>query len=153
MTDPSDVARTLDAPAMRDLIGKLAAWPHGLGFLHLSDIESVAAVLNVDAYVITAARQALESPEGRAYLIAAVHEARVRATGRPAPEWGHPKGSRPAGPCVGCETDLIEAARAHPLGLAFLREGHPEAVAVVFGTHPDIVFRARQRLDRENKTP
>ena len=148
MTGGREEGRFQADPGLPDLLAKLAAWPHGLGLLHLSDVETVAALLKVDAYLITAAREALETPAGRAFLIHAVHEARVRSAERPAPEAEPPPGEC-AGSCVKTEEELIEAARSHHLGLAFLREGHPEAVAVVFRTRPEVVFRARRRLEAE----
>jgi len=43
--------------------------------------------------------------------------------------------------------DLIERARAHALGVEFLRHGSQDAVAAVFGVHAFTVDAARRRLD------
>lgn len=43
--------------------------------------------------------------------------------------------------------DLIERARAHTLGLDFLRHGSQDAVAAVFGVHAFTVDAARRQLD------
>lgn len=42
--------------------------------------------------------------------------------------------------------DLIARARAHELGLDFLRNGAPDAVAAVFGVHAFTVDAARREL-------
>jgi hypothetical protein len=44
-------------------------------------------------------------------------------------------------------TDLIERARAHPLGLDFLRNGSQDAVAALFGVHAFTVDAARRHLE------
>jgi len=139
---------SLDSPGMRELIVKLAAWPHGLGFLHLSDVDTVAVTLHVDPFLVTAARDALEVPDRRARLIEAVHECRRHYHGHPpripCPP-AHPEAHAAPGTLTAAE--LIRAAREHPLGEEFLREGHPEAVAVTFRVHPCTVFEARQLLN------
>ena len=50
-------------------------------------------------------------------------------------------------------TDLIERAKAHPLGLDFLRNGALEAVAAAFGVHAFTVGAARSRLDEAGGKP
>ncbi len=47
--------------------------------------------------------------------------------------------------------DLIERARAHPLGLDFLVEGYLGSVAVSFQTHAFTVEAARNRLGRSGQ--
>jgi len=42
--------------------------------------------------------------------------------------------------------DLLERARAHPLGLDYLKGGHLGSVAVTFETHAFTVLAARERL-------
>jgi hypothetical protein len=44
---------------------------------------------------------------------------------------------------------LIDRARAHPLGVQFLVEGHLGSVATMFQTHAFTVDAARDRLARE----
>ncbi len=41
---------------------------------------------------------------------------------------------------------LIAAARRHPLGLDFLREGALDSVSAIFGVHAFVVDRARASL-------
>lgn len=45
---------------------------------------------------------------------------------------------------------LIAAARQHPLGLDYLREGALDNVAVTLKTHAFTVVAARERLARQN---
>ena len=42
--------------------------------------------------------------------------------------------------------DLVEKAKAHPLGLDYLKNGHLGSVAVTFETHAFTVLAARERL-------
>ena len=135
---------SLRSPQMQELVEKLAEWPHGLGFLHLGDVEAVAAVLRVHPFVVVSAREALETEEGRAFLIEALHRARDRRSARPAaaPQAG------PAPHERGSARSLIRDARKHALGTSFLLEGHPEAVAVMFHVHPEVVFRVRRLVER-----
>ena len=44
---------------------------------------------------------------------------------------------------------LIARAKAHPLGVRFLLDGHLGSVAITFGTHAFTVDAARDRLARE----
>jgi len=137
--------RSLHSPEMRELITKLATWPHGLGFLHLADAESVAATLHVHPFTVVAAREALETPEGRTRLIEEVRRERARLAAIPAAAAPPRKDRVPPFHPIETEDELLNTARTHPLGFSFFRDGDPEAVAVVFGVHPDLVFRARQR--------
>jgi hypothetical protein len=43
---------------------------------------------------------------------------------------------------------LLRTARERPGGLALLLDAAPEAAAVLFGVHPDVVERARQAAGR-----
>ena len=139
---------SLRSPEMRELINKVAAWPHGLGFLHLADVETIASTLQVHPFTVVAAREALEVPESRAYLIDEVRRAREEGTAIPTPMLC-PPAEVPPPACVDMTPEsLIEAACEHPLGCAFLKHGHPEAVAVTFQVHPNLVFRARELLSK-----
>jgi len=42
--------------------------------------------------------------------------------------------------------DLIQRARAHPLGEGFLSRGAPDAVAATFGVHAFAIDAAREAL-------
>lgn len=139
--------RTFESPEMRELIQKLASWPHGLGFLHLADVETIATTLHVHPFVVVEARKILDTSQGRAELIDAVH--RVRETVKPTLNPKPVRPCPPSAPVIHCEKELIEAARDHPYGIVFLTHGHPEAVAVTFCVHPDLVFAARELLQKE----
>ncbi len=139
---------------LRDLIARVAVHPHGLGFLHQGYLDNVAVTLGVHPFAIEAAREYMATPEGRAVLIDEVRRARERVTAAEVSAGGppiapHPAGSASAGTdsgkAMGPE-DLITEARHHPLGLRFLIDAPPETVAVTFGVHPFIVFRARGLL-------
>jgi len=134
---------SLDSPEMKELIAKLAVWPHGLGFLHLASLETLVINLRMPPRVVEAARDLLATAEGRAELIQEVN--RVRSLGLGAAVEPPCCRDNPEHPQL-TEHELIEAARNHPLGLSFLQEGHPEAVAVIFGVLPSVVFQARELL-------
>lgn len=143
MADP----RALDSPDMRALVEKLATWPHGLGFLHLADLETLSVELHVHPDLLVAARDALETQEGRARLIEEVRRARAAAGGAPCESWEPPPaGAVPPRPAVLSPGELIDAADGDSLGREFLEEGHPESVAVHFHVHPRVVFAARELL-------
>lgn len=133
---------------MRDLVARVASHPHGLGFLHLAPLDSVAVTLSVDPYVAAQARELLETPEGRELLIAEVRRAKTQG--------GEPPGPRlqPA-PRVqeGTEdvADLIRRAREHPLGLRFLMRAPVESVAVTLHAHAFQVLAARDLLYETQK--
>jgi len=48
---------------------------------------------------------------------------------------------------------LIARAKAHPLGMRFLVDGHLGSVATMFETHAFTVDAARDRLAREGHSP
>jgi hypothetical protein len=132
----------MEFPGMEDLVLQLARHHRGLALLHLADLECAAVTLGVDALIIAQARQVLETPEGRAQLLAAVHRAHDEI--HDAPCCAAP--ARPSPPRTARE--LVRAAAEHPLGLEFLREGYLESVAVIFRVHPNRVLRARALLER-----
>ena len=63
---------------LRDLIDRIAAHPHGLGFLHHAYLDGVAVTLGTHPFVVEAARELLEIPAGRAMMIEEVKQARER---------------------------------------------------------------------------
>lgn len=131
---------------MRDLVLQLARHHRGLALLHLADLECAAVILGVDALTVVEAREALETPEGRSQLIAAVRQARLETesgSGEAAPP--HPVAPAPAPRTA---RDLVRAAAESVYGLGFLREGNLESVAVIFHVHPNRVLRARSLLER-----
>jgi hypothetical protein len=127
-------------PELRDLIHRVAAHPHGLGFLHRASLESVATTLCVDAHVADQARQWMETSEGRARLIEALREARGETMPPPPPE---PPEDLHLSRTI---DELVERARGHPLGISFLMRAPLESVAVTLQAHPFLVLRAREQL-------
>jgi hypothetical protein len=125
----------------------VAAYRRGLAFLHLGDPELVAVRLGVHAFVVVEAKEFLRTPEGRERMLDKVREARDKHP--------HPLKCPPAWPVVpACPEsphsvrELIRAAEERPEGLAFLTDASPEFVAVTFHVHPDLVFRAREVIQR-----
>ena len=130
-----------DPQEMRELVRCVAARAHDLGFLHVGDLEAVAVGLHIHPFVIAAAKERLEDPVERARFLEEVRQARrqLEHAAPPCPE--PPSTGAPAPPACAC--DLIRTAARHPYGTGFLLDGYPEAVAVIFGVHPGLVFRAR----------
>jgi len=133
----------VEFPGLEDLILQLARHHRGLALLHQADLECAAVTLGVDALVVARARQVLETPEGRAQLIAAVRRAHDELHDAPCCAEA---AERPSPPRTA--SALVRAATQHQLGLDFLREGYLESVAVVFRVHPNHVLRARALLER-----
>lgn len=154
MEEEQPLERPHVPPELRDLIDRVAAHPHGLGFLNQAYLDSVAVTLGVHPFVVEAAREYLATPEGRAVMIEEVRRSRERVS--PAEGPVSDEQARPAStpsPMGGSEVskeetsggpeELITKARGHQLGVRFLLEAPPETVAVNFGVHPFVVFRAR----------
>lgn len=141
------------SPEMQRLIDKVAAWPHGLAFLHQGDLECIAVSLGVHPFVVVEARAELETSEGRARLIREVHDARKRvaAEGAPAKEapLPHPEPPRK----ISDVEELIRAAARHELGPRFLTNAPVETIAVTFEVHPRTVLRAREIVERSAGRP
>ena len=135
-----------DPEEMRELVRCVAAHAHDLGFLHLGDLEAVAVGLHIHPFVVAAAKERLEDPVERARFLEEVRQAR-RELECVAPPCPAPRPARSSAPPA-CACELIRAAAQHPYGTAFLVHGYPEAVAVVFGVHPALVFRARDIWER-----
>ena len=133
------------------LIERVASYPHGLGFLHLAEIETIAVLLGVSAITVTDARARIETPDGRKLLIRKVREAkeRMRAAGKPPSPWWMTQKQRrikdPPPPKT--PEQLIEEIRAHELGIAFLTKAPIETLAVTFEVHPEIVLKARAIIE------
>ena len=139
-------------PDLIDLLERAAAHPRGLAFLHLGPVESVAVTLGVDARVVDRARETFDDPLQRAEMIDEFHHAmeRIRSAGGLTARARLPIQTPPA---LAGPAELIDAAEAHPLGVEFLLEASPEAVAVIFGVHPFVVHEARELLARGGRAP
>ena len=99
-----------------------------------------------------AARTGLPEPEVEKVIAAladVVHHAHATPDellhallGASAPLHAHPVDPRDAAVVA----ELVERAKAHPLGLDYLRTGHLGSVAVTFETHAFTVLAARELL-------
>jgi hypothetical protein len=130
-----------------DLAERVAAYPHGLGFLHLATLETAAVVLGVSAYIADQARSMLMTPEGRAALIAEVRAAKARASdSAPSPDIIEPV---TRGTATSVE-ELVQRALEHPLGIRFLLDGPMETVAITLRAHVFLVLEARDMLQAQH---
>jgi hypothetical protein len=145
--NPGDEGSTLPRELL-DLAERVAAYPHGLGFLHLAPLETIAITLGVNAYVADRARSMLMTPEGRATLIAEVRAAKARASGSTRPADGiEPAAQETATPETAASVEeLVQRALEHPLGVRFLLDGPMETVAITLRAHVFLVLEARDML-------
>jgi len=135
-------------PELLDLMRKVAAYPHGLGFLREGDLRCVAVTLRVHPFVIDEARDCLQTPEGRALLVRELRRARSRIRREPPTTESLQAATDSKQPPADAE-ELIRLARTHAYGLRFLLQAPFETVAITFGVHPSLVFEARE-LAREH---
>lgn len=127
-----------EVPAeVREVVERSAALRRGLALLHRAHPETVASALGVHARAVDQARERLERREERRHLIGLYVQAASRRSGEEAVSVPAPR----RGP-----DELIREAERHALGVDFLRDAHPEAVAVTFTVHPETVYRARELL-------
>lgn len=131
---PAPHARASDAEALA-LVERAAAIPEGLALLERAPLECIAVLLGVEPHTIERVRAALEDPALREEAALRFARARGRRPARAAAALAAP----PSDPQA-----LLRIARARPGGLALLLDAAPEAAAIVFGVHPDLVDRARE---------
>lgn len=146
--------------SLRDLVERVASHPHGLGFLHLAPLESVAVTLGVSLRVADEARQLMETPSGRARMIAEVRRARREGAKGPAAAVGG-AGSGLSSAVGVSDTavaalaksaeELVERARRHPLGVRFLLRAPLDSVAITLQAHPFLVLHTRRMLHRRGR--
>lgn len=120
------------------LVETAAGIADGLVLLERAPLECVAVLLRVDPRTVERVRAALEDPavreEAARRFVDATASRRAAAAPAPAPP------PRPRDPEA-----LLVAASTRQDGLALLLSAAPEAAAVAFGVHPDLVLRARER--------
>ncbi len=121
------------------IVERAARVRDGLALVEQAPLESVAVLLGVAPTTIERVRAALEDPALREE--AALRLARAEGK-RPRPTAAGP--SKTAQPPRDPDA-LLRAARAREGGLALLLDAAPECAAVVFGVHPELVARARER--------
>ena len=148
--NPGDEGSTLPRELL-DLAQRVAAYPHGLGFLHLAPLETIAITLGVSAYVADQARSMLMTPEGRATLIAEVRAAKGRTSGSTRhSNVIEPVAPEPATPETATSLEeLVQRALEHPLGIRFLLDGPMETVAITLRAHVFLVLEARDMLEAQ----
>ena len=141
LIDPAARARRRAAPGRASraevtaLVEKAALVPDGLVLLQRAPLECVAVLLGVEPLTVERVRAALEDPATRDEAASAFAQAAAR---RPA------SAPAPAGPAAPRDPEaLLLAARAREDGLALLLSAAPEAAAVAFGVHPELVHRVR----------
>lgn len=145
-----------------ELIRRVAAHPHGLGFLHQAYLESIAVTLSVHPFVVDAAREYLETEEGRSVMIEEVRKERERLrlesssestpAAQPAPPLARTDAPIPPEPSPSREAEeVIAIAARHPLGMEFLLHAPLETVSVTLAVHPFLVLRARGLLRRRRR--
>ena len=124
------------------LVERAAGVPDGLVLLERAPLECIAVLLGVDPRVIERARAALEDPAVREEAARAFQHAAGRRAAGTAPVAAPPQPPRDP-------EALIRAARQRADGLALLLSASPEAAAIAFGVHPDLVHGARQVAARD----
>ncbi len=124
-----------DGPEMSDVIERAARVPDGLALLRGAPLETAAILLGVAPPAIERARASLQEPGvlASAAALLASAEASWRSAATPPPRPPSPRDPE----------QLIEAARQRADGLALLLSASPEAAAITFGVHPDLVHGAR----------
>ncbi len=121
---------------MLALVERAASIPDGLALLERAPLECIAVLLGVEPRTIERVRVALEDPALREEAALRFARAQGRRAPRPAPEAPAPAPSDPEA--------LLRTARGRPEGLAHLLDAAPEAAAILFGVHPELVLRARE---------
>ncbi len=133
-----------DDPEMSDVIERALRVPDGLALLRAAPLETAAILFGVAPPAIERARASLRDPGVLAHAAAllASAEASWRSAARPPPRPPAPRDPE----------QLIDAARSRAGGLSLLLSAAPEAAAIAFGVHPDLVHGARavaaRRADR-----
>lgn len=143
------------SPQIRELLARLAGHPHGLGFLHLGELECISVTLEVHPRYIVAARELLGSPQGRAEIIAEFGRARRQVASQVAMSSPSERRERrdPPPPSIHGPEELIEAAKRCPLGLPFLLDAPFETVSITFQVCPHVVFAARELVAKTRRPP
>ena len=119
------------------VVRRVADYPHGIAFLREAPLETVAVTLRLHPFVVEAARDLLDQPEGAALFSSALCGGEAGGDD-----------DAVAFPTSAEAEALIGAARGCPSGLEQLCEGPLEEVAFAHGVHPYVVLRARGAIER-----
>lgn len=123
------------------LVERAAQVSDGLALLERAPLECVAVLLGVEPRRVERVRAALEDPAVRAEAASAF--ARFTASRRAAAVPPPAPVRAPRDPDA-----LLGAAAARDGGVELLLSAAPEAAAIAFGVHPDLVHRAREAAAR-----
>jgi hypothetical protein len=123
----------LPEQVISEVIARTARVPDGLAVLLGAPLECAAILLGMAPAAIERTRHALRDP-GVLAGAAALQAGPVQ--GRPAARPPRPQAPRDP-------QQLLQAARQRADGLALLLSAAPEAAAIAFGVHPDLVHGAR----------
>jgi len=116
-----------------EVMARTARVPDGLAVLLGAPLECAAILLGMAPAAIERTRLALRDP---GVLAGAAALQAGQAPGRPAARPPRPQAPRDP-------QQLLQAARQRTDGLALLLSAAPEAAAIAFGVHPDLVHGAR----------
>jgi hypothetical protein len=119
-------------------VERAAGVADGLALLDGAPLECAAVLLRLEPRTVERVRAALEDPALRAEAVR--HHARLTGGRRAAPA---PAAPAPVSPPRDPQS-LLLAALARDGGVALLLSAAPEAAAVAFGVHPELVERARE---------
>ncbi|GAB4374759.1 MAG: hypothetical protein Kow0062_13080 [Acidobacteriota bacterium] len=134
-------------PGIRTVLERLALWPDGREFFDRGPLECVAVVFGVRPDLIEQARAFLADESGSA-AFEELRRSLGTARARPPEPVRRSRGALPGSP-----EELIEHARAHPLGLRCLLDPPVETAAVLFGVTPFLVIEARRALHERGIDP
>ncbi len=127
---------------VRALVERAARVPDGLALLQNAPLECVAVLLGVAPRLVERVRAALEDPAVRDEAARQF----TRVSGRRAAARDAAAETRPPPPRD--PEQLVLAARQRADGLTLLFSAAPEAAAIAFGVHPDLVHGARAAAAR-----
>ena len=98
------------SPQLRELLARLASHPHGLGFLHLGELECISVTLEVHPRYVIEARDLLATERGRVAIIAEYRRARTRIAARGPLRSRDPSSSPCAQPTMGAMAGAVDAS-------------------------------------------
>jgi hypothetical protein len=128
-------ARATEAE-LRAMLDRAAGAADGQALLRSAPLECAAILLGVEARLLERVRVTLDRPEPGDELAAVLGAGPSRR--RPAADPPSPR------TLVRDPHQLIDAARRQADGLDVLLSAAPEAAAIAFGVHPDLVHGARE---------
>jgi hypothetical protein len=135
-------ARASEAEVLA-LVERAARFAEGFALVEAAPLECAAVLLGADPHLVERVRASLTDPSIRDRA----RDAFARALALRPPPAPAPAPAPDRTPPRRAET-LLDAATARPGGLTLLLSAAPEAAAVLFGVHPDLVHRTRDLAAR-----